>query len=92
MIDGKDPQNSRNIFVSDSKAREVELAMWRRRATYDPMKAAAEGRKKQEEAKKAVQSSKLDRYVSISVSFTTNLQKTSPLFDGFVEKHNFILN
>lgn len=39
--------------------------MWRRRATYDPMKAAAEGRKKQEEAKKSVQSSsKLnDRYV-----------------------------
>lgn len=46
--------------------------MWRRRATYDPMKAAAEGRKKQEDAKKAVQSSKLDRYVSINVSFATN--------------------
>lgn len=29
--------------------------MWRRRATYDPMKAAAEGRKKQEEAKKVAQ-------------------------------------
>lgn len=42
----------------------MELAMWRRRATYDPMKAAAEGRKKQEEAKKAAQTSKLsDRYV-----------------------------
>lgn len=40
--------------------------MWRRRATYDPMKAAAEGRKKQEEAKKAVQTNKIgDRYVSM---------------------------
>lgn len=52
-------------FLADTKAREVELAMWRRRATYDPMKAAAEGRKKQEEAKKSVQTSKGDRYVSI---------------------------
>ncbi|XP_031616638.1 uncharacterized protein LOC116336715 [Contarinia nasturtii] len=46
------------IISKDSKAREQELAMWRRRATYDPMKAAAEGRKKQEEAKKVAQSSK----------------------------------
>lgn len=49
----------------DTKAREQDLAMWRRRATYDPMKAAAEGRKKQEEAKKVAQSNKFgDRYVS----------------------------
>lgn len=41
----------------ETKAREAELAMWRRRATYDPMKAAAEGRKKQEEAKKISQKS-----------------------------------
>lgn len=33
----------------DTKTREAELAMWRRRATYDPLKAAAEGRKKQQE-------------------------------------------
>lgn len=39
----------------EAKAREQELAMWKRRATYDPMKAAAEGRKKQEEAKKTTQ-------------------------------------
>lgn len=33
-------------LIIDLKAREQELLMWRRRATYDPMKAAAEGRKK----------------------------------------------
>lgn len=44
-------------FWTETKAREMELAMWRRRATYDPMKAAAEGRKKQEEAKKISQKS-----------------------------------
>lgn len=29
--------------------------MWKRRASYDPMKAAAEGKKKMEEAKKITQ-------------------------------------
>lgn len=29
--------------------------MWKRRASYDPMKAAAEGKKKMEEAKKMTQ-------------------------------------
>lgn len=49
----------------ETRAREAELAMWRRRATYDPMKAAAEGRKKQEEAKKISQKASKygDRYV-----------------------------
>ncbi|XP_055313191.1 uncharacterized protein LOC129574762 isoform X2 [Sitodiplosis mosellana] len=58
------------ICTKDTKAREQELAMWRRRATYDPMKAAAEGRKKQEEAKKSVQSTKFgDSAVLRSQSF-----------------------
>lgn len=52
-------------IIADSKLREVELAMWKRRATYDPMKAAAEGRKKLEEAKKAAQLN--DRYAFILV-------------------------
>lgn len=29
--------------------------MWKRRASYDPMKAAAEGKRKMEEAKRQVQ-------------------------------------
>jgi hypothetical protein len=36
-------------------AKETELAMWKRRASYDPLKAAAEGRKKAEEAKRLAQ-------------------------------------
>lgn len=39
-------------------AKEVELAMWRKRASYDPMKAAAEGKKKQELARRSSQQSK----------------------------------
>ncbi|XP_062565074.1 uncharacterized protein LOC134227528 isoform X2 [Armigeres subalbatus] len=35
--------------------KEQELEMWRRRASYDPMKAAMEGKKKQEEARRQVQ-------------------------------------
>ncbi|XP_019536121.2 uncharacterized protein LOC109407518 isoform X1 [Aedes albopictus] len=35
--------------------KEQELEMWRRRASYDPMKAAMEGKKKQEEARRHVQ-------------------------------------
>ena len=35
--------------------KEIELAMWKRRASYDPLKAAAEGRKKAEEAKRLAQ-------------------------------------
>lgn len=36
-------------------AKEIELAMWKRRASYDPLKAAAEGRRKAEEAKRLAQ-------------------------------------
>lgn len=35
--------------------KEAELAMWKRRASYDPMKAAAEGKRKQEESKRQAQ-------------------------------------
>lgn len=48
-----------SFVYKETKAREAELAMWRRRATYDPMKAAAEGKKKKE-ANKVAQ--KVNRY------------------------------
>lgn len=35
-----------------TKQKEAEMAMWKRRSTYDPMKAAAEDRRKKEEAKR----------------------------------------
>lgn len=59
-----------SCFISGSNAsREAELAMWKRRASYDPMKAAAEGKKKQEEARKALHTSKFnerfDRFLLI---------------------------
>ncbi|XP_017468581.1 PREDICTED: uncharacterized protein LOC108360698 isoform X1 [Rhagoletis zephyria] len=37
---------------SVTKQKEAEMAMWKRRSTYDPMKAAAEDRRKKEEAKR----------------------------------------
>lgn len=40
------------LTVAAQKAKEQELEMWKRRAKYDPMKAAAEGKRKQEEARK----------------------------------------
>lgn len=49
-----------HTFILAQKAKEAELAMWKRRANYDPMKAAAEDRKKKEEAKRNVQQSKLN--------------------------------
>lgn len=39
------------VYVLDDAEREADLAMWRRRASYDPMKAAAEGKRKLEEKK-----------------------------------------
>ncbi|KAH8296769.1 hypothetical protein KR054_011017 [Drosophila jambulina] len=36
-----------------NKQKEAEMAMWKRRSTYDPMKAAAEDRRKKEEARRA---------------------------------------
>lgn len=42
-------------ILAKEKAKEAELAMWKRRASYDPLKAAAEGRKKAEEAKRMAQ-------------------------------------
>lgn len=46
-----------NFLVKNTK--EVELAMWKRRASYDPLKAAAEGRRKAEEAKRLAQQQQL---------------------------------
>lgn len=43
------------FILAKEKAKEAELAMWKRRASYDPLKAAAEGRKKAEEAKRMAQ-------------------------------------
>lgn len=76
---------------TDTKAREQELAMWKRRATYDPMKAAAEGRKKQEEAKKSTNSSKFaDRYVFNQLhSFTIQVLRLRIL--RFLKSQNQIL-
>lgn len=42
-------------FFAVKNTKEVELAMWKRRASYDPLKAAAEGKKKAEEAKRQAQ-------------------------------------
>lgn len=42
--------------LSDSavnKQKEAEMVMWKRRSTYDPMKAAAEDRRRKEEARRA---------------------------------------
>ncbi|XP_055590167.1 uncharacterized protein LOC129742309 [Uranotaenia lowii] len=49
------------------KAKEQELEMWRRRASYDPMKAAMEGKRKQEEAKRAAQQ-QVDRLKTVESS------------------------
>ena len=39
--------------------KEIELAMWKRRASYDPLKAAAEGKRKAEEAKRMAQNQQM---------------------------------
>ncbi|XP_043071527.1 box A-binding factor isoform X2 [Drosophila grimshawi] len=39
--------------ASVNKQKEVEMVMWKRRSTYDPMKAAAEDRRRKEEARRA---------------------------------------
>ncbi|XP_055384302.1 uncharacterized protein LOC129613972 [Condylostylus longicornis] len=50
-------KNARDSSVS--KQKEMELEMWRRRAKYDPMRAAAEDKRKKEEAKRQSQPAKL---------------------------------
>lgn len=42
-----------------SKQKEAEMAMWKRRSKYDPMKAAAEDRRKKEEAKRLAQAQQM---------------------------------
>ncbi|KAH8270517.1 hypothetical protein KR018_011047 [Drosophila ironensis] len=42
-----------NILLAVNKQKEAEMAMWKRRSTYDPMKAAAEDRRRKEEARRA---------------------------------------
>lgn len=66
-----------SLFAAAPKqTKEQELAMWRRRASYDPMKAALEGKKRQEEAKRqmlAQQQSKLpERCAVFEVCCSTN--------------------
>ncbi|XP_053683073.1 uncharacterized protein LOC128733485 isoform X2 [Sabethes cyaneus] len=54
---------------TQQKAKEQELEMWRRRASYDPMKAALEGKKKQEEARRQAhqQGERLSKFNESSV-------------------------
>lgn len=47
--------NNRNSSITVNKQKEADLEMWKRRAKYDPMKAAAEDKKKKEEAKRLAQ-------------------------------------
>ncbi|KAL5292081.1 hypothetical protein ACFFRR_011089 [Megaselia abdita] len=47
--------NNRMRDSSVNKQKEAELEMWKRRAKYDPMKAAAEDKRKKEEAKRLAQ-------------------------------------
>ncbi|KAG4076068.1 hypothetical protein HA402_010863 [Bradysia odoriphaga] len=54
----KSAASTTNKPASVQNVKEVELAMWRKRASYDPMKAAAEGKKKQELARRSSQQSK----------------------------------
>lgn len=48
------------MSFTDEATREADLAMWRRRASYDPMKAAAEGKRKLEAKKSAAHASKFN--------------------------------
>lgn len=52
----------------DEAAREADLAMWKRRASYDPMKAAAEGKRKLEE-KKSTHASKYNERCELLMQF-----------------------
>ncbi|XP_037043844.1 uncharacterized protein LOC119079869 isoform X3 [Bradysia coprophila] len=54
----KSAVSTTNKQAAIQNAKEIELAMWRKRASYDPMKAAAEGKKKQELARRSSQQSK----------------------------------
>ncbi|XP_067613456.1 uncharacterized protein [Eurosta solidaginis] len=45
---------------SATKQKEAEMAMWKRRSTYDPMKAAAEDRRRKEEAKRLALAKNMD--------------------------------
>lgn len=44
-----------SLIIVAKNTKEIELAMWKRRASYDPLKAAAEGRRRAEEAKRLAQ-------------------------------------
>lgn len=54
-IDSRHSAINDYLSFSVKNSKEVELAMWKRRASYDPLKAAAEGKKKAEEAKRLAQ-------------------------------------
>ncbi|KAH8299847.1 hypothetical protein KR044_006857 [Drosophila immigrans] len=47
--------------ASMNKQKEAEMVMWKRRSTYDPMKAAAEDRRRKEEARRAQSQSQAQR-------------------------------
>ncbi|XP_018324191.1 uncharacterized protein LOC108736313 isoform X2 [Agrilus planipennis] len=51
---------------STLSSREVEFQNWKRRKSYDPMKAAAEGKKKAEMAKKQAQNIMVQSYIESS--------------------------
>jgi hypothetical protein len=68
---------------STLSSREVEFQNWKRRKSYDPMKAAAEGKKK-EAAKKTTMSSSMTQS-SIMPSDMSSSRYTSSILLSWVE-------
>uniref|UniRef100_A0A336LRZ3 CSON001823 protein n=1 Tax=Culicoides sonorensis TaxID=179676 RepID=A0A336LRZ3_CULSO len=55
------------VVAVAQEVKKQELEMWKRRAKYDPMKAAAEGKRKQEEARKQIHQERLSKNFESSV-------------------------
>ena len=62
--------NSNPRSNSSLSSREVEFQNWKRRKSFDPMKAAAEGRKK-EMAKKAAMNQSMTQSVNLGTTIRT---------------------
>ncbi|XP_049819674.1 uncharacterized protein LOC109596240 isoform X2 [Aethina tumida] len=67
---------------SSLSSREVEFQNWKRRKSYDPMKAAAEGKRKQELAKKMTQGNAMTQ----SYTESNHSQDSSPSHSSSVHR------
>ncbi|KAM8709316.1 hypothetical protein ACLKA7_016168 [Drosophila subpalustris] len=74
--------------ASVNKQKEAEMVMWKRRSTYDPMKAAAEDRRRKEEARRVQTQALSQSQIQIQAQHQLNEEANDVPFESVLRPAN----